>query len=83
MLALSLTELVAIIPATQPIDAPMVAVLGAVYGVVTVVIGAGLLTGFEPVIPRCERCGQIAVTRGNMSYCGSVGRLWSERRETE
>lgn len=40
---LSLTELVAIIAATHPMDAPMVAVLGAVYGVVTVVIGAGLV----------------------------------------
>jgi hypothetical protein len=43
MLAISLTELVAIIPATQPMDAPMVVALGAVYGVVTVVIGAGLV----------------------------------------
>jgi hypothetical protein len=43
MLALSLTELVAIIPATQPMDAPIVVALGAVYGVVTVVIGAGLV----------------------------------------
>jgi hypothetical protein len=43
MLALSLTELVAIIPATQPMDAPMVVALGAIYGVVTIVIGAGLV----------------------------------------
>lgn len=43
MLALSLTELVAIIPASQPMDAPMVVALGAVYGVVTVIIGAGLV----------------------------------------
>ncbi len=43
MLALSLTELVAIIPATQPMDAPIVVALGAVYGVVTVLIGAGLV----------------------------------------
>jgi hypothetical protein len=43
MLALSLTELLAIIPATQPMDAPMVVALGAMYGVSTVVIGAGLV----------------------------------------
>ena len=43
MLALSLTELVAIIPASQRMDAPMVVALGAVYGVVTIIIGAGLV----------------------------------------
>lgn len=43
MLALSLTELVAIIPATQRMDAPMVVAIGAVYGVVTVATGAGLV----------------------------------------
>ncbi len=43
MLALSVTELAAIIPATQQMDAPMVVALGAVYGVVSIVIGAGLV----------------------------------------
>lgn len=43
MLALSMTEVVAIILATKPMDAPMVVALGVVYGVVTVVIGAGLV----------------------------------------
>jgi hypothetical protein len=43
MLALSLTELVAIIPATQSTDAPLVVALGAVYGVVTIIIGVGLV----------------------------------------
>ena len=33
MLAVSLTELIAIIPATQPMDAPLVVALGAIYGV--------------------------------------------------
>jgi hypothetical protein len=43
MLALSLTELVAIIPATQTLDDPLVVALGAIYGVVTIVVGAGLV----------------------------------------
>jgi hypothetical protein len=43
MLALSLTELVAIIPATQPMDAPIVVAIGAIYGVVSIIIGAGLV----------------------------------------
>lgn len=55
MLALSLTELVAIIPATQPMDDPLVVALGAVYGVVTIVIGAGLVTMGVTAL----RCGAL------------------------
>jgi len=31
------------------------------------------LTGFEPVAPRCERCGQNSLTRGNGSLSVSCG----------
>lgn len=43
MLALSIVELVAIIPASESLDAPMVVALGVAYGVISFVIGVGLV----------------------------------------
>lgn len=55
MLALSLTEVIAVIPATQPMDDPLVVALGAVYGVATVVVGAALVAMGVGVL----RCGAL------------------------
>jgi hypothetical protein len=44
MLALAIVELVAIIPASQTLEAPMVVGLGVAYGVISFVIGVGLVT---------------------------------------
>jgi hypothetical protein len=44
MLALAIIELVAIIPAGETLEAPMVVGLGVAYGVVSFVIGVGLVT---------------------------------------
>lgn len=43
MLALAVVELVAIIPADETLEAPTVVGLGVAYGIVTFVIGAGLV----------------------------------------
>lgn len=42
MAALALTELVAILPAEEPVDAALPVALGAVYGLVTTVLGVSL-----------------------------------------
>lgn len=42
MAALAVTELVAIVPAEQPVDATFPVVLGAVYGLVSTVLGVSL-----------------------------------------
>lgn len=43
MLALSIIELVAIIPASESLEAPMVVGLGVAYGVITLALGVGLV----------------------------------------
>jgi len=43
MLALAIIELVAIIPASEALEAPMVVALGVAYGIVAFVIGVGIV----------------------------------------